>query len=166
MGGTPVIRGTRIPAQIVAALFDAGIPMERILQSYPSLTESQLELVSMDAKAGQPIKDRQDLPYKLDTQAICGSEISTPQPQSIPIRRSTSSRCSNLAFPCCTPAFSLLISQTKTISVVGASGLSYFRSCRDRLFLIAHNALFLLHLRAGLFVHIHCIRHRGHAVCH
>jgi len=51
MGGTPVIRGTRIPVQIVAALFDAGTPMERILKSYPSLTESQVELSSIYAKA-------------------------------------------------------------------------------------------------------------------
>ncbi|MDP9038276.1 MAG: DUF433 domain-containing protein [Acidobacteriota bacterium] len=51
MGGTPVIRGTRIPVHIVAALFDAGTPMERILKSYPSLTGLQVELASIYAKA-------------------------------------------------------------------------------------------------------------------
>ena len=64
MGGTPIIRGTRIPVQIVAALFDARTPMERILQSYPSLTESQVELASIYAKAvpqrGRP--KRKDYP--------------------------------------------------------------------------------------------------------
>jgi uncharacterized protein (DUF433 family) len=51
LGGTPVIRGTRIPVHIVAALFDAGTAMGRILKSYPSLTESQVELASVYAKA-------------------------------------------------------------------------------------------------------------------
>jgi uncharacterized protein (DUF433 family) len=51
MGGTPVIRGTRVPVQIVAALYEAGTPMERILKSYPSLAESQVELASIYAKA-------------------------------------------------------------------------------------------------------------------
>ncbi len=60
MGGTPVIRGTRIPVQIVAARFDAGTPMEVILDSFPSLTESQVELASVYAKAvpqrGRPMR--------------------------------------------------------------------------------------------------------------
>lgn len=51
LGGTPVIRGTRVPVQIVAALSDTGTPMERILRSYPSLTESQVELASIYVKA-------------------------------------------------------------------------------------------------------------------
>ena len=51
LSGTAVIRGTRVPVQIVAALFDAGTPMERILKSYPSLTELQVELASIYAKA-------------------------------------------------------------------------------------------------------------------
>jgi len=51
MGGTPVIRGTRVPVQIVAALFDAGTSMERILKSYPSLTDSQVKLASIYARA-------------------------------------------------------------------------------------------------------------------
>jgi uncharacterized protein (DUF433 family) len=51
LSGTAVIRGTRVPVQIVAALFDAGTPMERILKSYPSVTESQVELASIYVKA-------------------------------------------------------------------------------------------------------------------
>jgi uncharacterized protein (DUF433 family) len=51
LGGTPVIRGTRVPVHTVAAQFDAGTPMERILKSYPSLTEAQVELASVYAKA-------------------------------------------------------------------------------------------------------------------
>jgi uncharacterized protein (DUF433 family) len=51
MGGIPIIQGTRIPVKIIAALYDAGTPMERILNSYPSLTQSQVELASIYAKA-------------------------------------------------------------------------------------------------------------------
>ena len=51
LSGTPVIRGTRVPVQNVAALFDSGTPIERILKSYPSVTESQVELASIYVKA-------------------------------------------------------------------------------------------------------------------
>jgi uncharacterized protein (DUF433 family) len=37
LGGTPVIRGTRIPVYDVAASAAAGIPTKRILAAYPSL---------------------------------------------------------------------------------------------------------------------------------
>jgi uncharacterized protein (DUF433 family) len=51
LSGTPAIRGTRVPVHQVAALFDAGTPMVRILTSYPSLTESQVEPASIYARA-------------------------------------------------------------------------------------------------------------------
>ncbi len=51
LGGTPVIRGTRVPVHRVAALFDVGTPMERILKAYPGITERQVELASIYAKA-------------------------------------------------------------------------------------------------------------------
>ncbi len=51
MGGIPIIRGTRVPVHQIAAVFEAGTPMERILKSYPSLTAQQVELASIYAKA-------------------------------------------------------------------------------------------------------------------
>jgi uncharacterized protein (DUF433 family) len=51
LSGTPVIRGTRIPVHSVAALYDTGTPVDEILQSFPSLTEPQVELASVYAKA-------------------------------------------------------------------------------------------------------------------
>jgi len=51
LSGTPVIRGTRVPVHSVAALYDTGTAVEEILQSYPSLTESQVALASLYAKA-------------------------------------------------------------------------------------------------------------------
>jgi uncharacterized protein (DUF433 family) len=51
LSGTPVIRGTRIPVYSVAALFDAGTPTKELLEMYPRLTEAQVELASIYAKA-------------------------------------------------------------------------------------------------------------------
>ncbi|HEV2647251.1 MAG TPA: DUF433 domain-containing protein [Acidobacteriaceae bacterium] len=51
LSGTPVVRGTRVPVHRVAALFDGGTSVGEIMQAYPSLTESQIELASIYAKA-------------------------------------------------------------------------------------------------------------------
>ena len=51
LSGTPVIRGTRIPVHDVAAQVETGLPMEEILERYPRLTEAQVELASIYAKA-------------------------------------------------------------------------------------------------------------------
>jgi len=51
LSGTPVVRGTRVPVHRVAALVDEGVAVEGILQAYPSLTELQVELASIYAKA-------------------------------------------------------------------------------------------------------------------
>ena len=57
LGGTPVIRGTRIPVHDVASLVDAGTPIEELLEIYPSLTSLQIELASIYAKAN-PLRGR------------------------------------------------------------------------------------------------------------
>jgi len=51
LSGTPVIKGTRVPVYDVAASVAAGIPMERILSSYPSINREQVELASLFAEA-------------------------------------------------------------------------------------------------------------------
>lgn len=51
LGGTPVIRGTRVPVYDVGASVAAGYPMERILSSYPSLNREQVELAALFAEA-------------------------------------------------------------------------------------------------------------------
>jgi uncharacterized protein (DUF433 family) len=51
LSGTPVIRGTRVPAYDVAASVAAGISMDRILSSYPSLNREQVELATLFAQA-------------------------------------------------------------------------------------------------------------------
>jgi len=51
LSGTPVIKGTRVPVHDVAALFDAGTPVDEILKIYPSVKERYAELASIYARA-------------------------------------------------------------------------------------------------------------------
>jgi len=51
LGGTPVIKGTRVPVYDVAASMDAGISMKRILSAYPGLDEKAVELAALYAAA-------------------------------------------------------------------------------------------------------------------
>jgi uncharacterized protein (DUF433 family) len=68
LSGTPVLRGTRIPAYDVAFLVRAGEPVERILEDYPSLTAETLELARIYAEAA-PARGRPCLPSSLPTGA-------------------------------------------------------------------------------------------------
>ena len=49
--GTPVVRGTRIPVYDIAASVEAGLPINRILASYPSLSTENIELAALYAQA-------------------------------------------------------------------------------------------------------------------
>jgi uncharacterized protein (DUF433 family) len=54
LGGTPVVRGTRVPVYDVAASVAAGISIERILTAYPSLNREQVDTAALYAKANPP----------------------------------------------------------------------------------------------------------------
>jgi len=60
LGGTPVIRSTRIPIHDAAAALNAAIPREGSLRMYPSLNERQISQAEVYAKAassrGRPRK--------------------------------------------------------------------------------------------------------------
>jgi uncharacterized protein (DUF433 family) len=51
LGGTPVIRGTRVPVHDVAASVAADIPIDRILAAYPTLDAEKIELATIYADA-------------------------------------------------------------------------------------------------------------------
>jgi uncharacterized protein (DUF433 family) len=51
LGGTPVIRGTRIPVYDVASLVEGSTPRKELKKIYPMLTLSQIELAWIYAKA-------------------------------------------------------------------------------------------------------------------
>lgn len=42
LGGTPVIEGTRIPAEMVVGLIERGYSLDLIHREYPSLTKARL----------------------------------------------------------------------------------------------------------------------------
>lgn len=54
LSGTPVFKGTRVPVYDVAAMVEAGVQMEEILESYPSLKNWQVELAQVFARAVPP----------------------------------------------------------------------------------------------------------------
>jgi uncharacterized protein (DUF433 family) len=51
LGGTPVVRNTRIPVYDVAASAAAGISTDRLLFAYPGLTARDVELAALYAEA-------------------------------------------------------------------------------------------------------------------
>jgi uncharacterized protein (DUF433 family) len=57
LGGTPVIRGTRIPVYDLVASVTAGLPRARILAAYPGLDENALDLALLYAEA-TPVRGR------------------------------------------------------------------------------------------------------------
>jgi uncharacterized protein (DUF433 family) len=42
MGGKPVIRGTRVPVELILRKFGAGMTAEQILKDHPRLTQDDL----------------------------------------------------------------------------------------------------------------------------
>jgi uncharacterized protein (DUF433 family) len=54
LGGTPVIKGTRVPVHDVAASAAAGIALPRIKSAYPGLTDELIELAIIYARAVPP----------------------------------------------------------------------------------------------------------------
>lgn len=57
LGGTAVVAGTRIPVHDIAASAAAGLPVSRILGAYPGLSEEQVELAILYARAN-PLQGR------------------------------------------------------------------------------------------------------------
>jgi uncharacterized protein (DUF433 family) len=54
LSGTPVFKGTRVPAYDVAAMVEAGVSTKEILETYPSLKNWQVDLAPVYARAVPP----------------------------------------------------------------------------------------------------------------
>jgi len=78
LGGTPVIRGTRIPVYDVAASVAAGLPADRILAAYPSLDADRLELVTIYAEAN-PARGRPRSSDELPKGAVIVADRRVPR---------------------------------------------------------------------------------------
>jgi len=61
LGGSPVIRGTRIPVYDLAASVAAGLPRERILAAYLGINETFLDMAVLYA-AATPVRGRPQNP--------------------------------------------------------------------------------------------------------
>ena len=57
LGGTPVLRGTRVPVYDVAACVTAGDSMQDILEAYPSINADKIGLAAIFAEAN-PVRGR------------------------------------------------------------------------------------------------------------
>jgi uncharacterized protein (DUF433 family) len=80
LGGIPVIRGTRVPVYDLAASAAAGIAVEKILSSYPSLNREQVELAVLFAEANpQRGRPRQHIDPPAGAKAI----LSRRKPRSL-----------------------------------------------------------------------------------
>jgi uncharacterized protein (DUF433 family) len=51
LGGTPVFRGTRVPVQALFDYIEAGDPLERFLDHFPSVTREQA-VAALEEAAG------------------------------------------------------------------------------------------------------------------
>lgn len=73
LGGTPVIRGTRIPVHDVAASVAKGMSRERILAAYRGLDETMLDLAVLYAEAN-PVRGRPRRLAALPADAVVTAE--------------------------------------------------------------------------------------------
>ena len=78
LGGTPVIRGTRIPVYDVVASVAAGLPRARIVAAYPGLDETALDLVVLYAEAN-PVRGRPRRFAALQEKAVVIAERKVPR---------------------------------------------------------------------------------------
>jgi uncharacterized protein (DUF433 family) len=79
LGGTPVVRGTRIPIYDVAASAAAGISTERILAAYPGLDAEKIELATIFAQANPPRGRPRTAGGELPTGAVIVSDHRRPR---------------------------------------------------------------------------------------
>lgn len=61
MGGSPVFAGTRVPIEMVLGSLAQGVPMDRLKESFPFLTEAHVQA----AKVYQEIHPRKGRPRRL-----------------------------------------------------------------------------------------------------
>jgi uncharacterized protein (DUF433 family) len=71
LGGTPVVRGTRVPVYDIGSSVAAGTPIERILLAHPNLNRDQVELAAFYAEATpQKGRPRTQSPNRIGARSV------------------------------------------------------------------------------------------------
>jgi uncharacterized protein (DUF433 family) len=78
LGGTPTLRGTRIPVHDVAAAVAAGQPVDRIKLAYSGLDDESIELATLYAEAHPP-RGRPRRPVALEPRLKLVTERKIPR---------------------------------------------------------------------------------------
>jgi uncharacterized protein (DUF433 family) len=78
LGGTPVIRGTRVPVYDVASSVIAGVSSDRLKEAYPGIDDAQIDLASLYAEAN-PQRGRPKRVRQTSTDLVVESERKVPR---------------------------------------------------------------------------------------
>ena len=65
-GGKPIVKGTRIPVELVFELFAMEMPFEEIIEDYPSLTIEMLKQLLVIANSAKLNLDKIDLNHYIE----------------------------------------------------------------------------------------------------
>ena len=68
LGGKPVIKGTRIPVDLIFELIGCNIPINEILEDYPSLNKEILKKLIKLGLSAQKNLSRSDLKNYINTE--------------------------------------------------------------------------------------------------
>lgn len=85
LGGTPVLRGTRVPVHDVAASVAAGLPLDRILAAYPSLDADKIALATIYGQAC-PVSTRTPVSQELPKGIVMIADRRAPRRRTVGIR--------------------------------------------------------------------------------
>ncbi len=70
LGGTPVIKGTRIPVSLIFELVGLGYSIEKIIEFYPDLTKEIIVKILAIGKELQPSLQGVDLARYFDKELV------------------------------------------------------------------------------------------------
>jgi len=83
LSGAPCIRGTRVPAHLIAEMFANGDSVEALLEAYPYLTETQIEAAILYSHAYPRRRRPHPRPFWRGLKPIASSEITIDELRAI-----------------------------------------------------------------------------------
>jgi uncharacterized protein (DUF433 family) len=79
LSGTPVVKGTRVPVYDIAAFSNEGLSIAEIKKSFPSVSEENIELAILYAKAA-PRRGRPKVSVKPDRGVAVSRKVISRRP--------------------------------------------------------------------------------------